>query len=59
MKENIERMLRWLEADYDLRQRKGSKKAWLTKAIGISGHNQTKGAIQTLKFILKEWEHHE
>lgn len=49
-------MLKWLEADYDLRHVKGIKKAWLTKAIGINGHNQTKGAIQTLKFILEGWE---
>jgi hypothetical protein len=56
MKENIEKMLRWLEADYDLRAKKGIKKAWLTKAIGINGQNQTKGAIQTLKFILEGWE---
>ena len=56
MKENIEKMLKWLEADYDLRHVKGTKKAWLTKKIGINGHNQTKGAILTLKFILEGWE---
>ena len=58
MKENIEKMLRWLEADNDLRRHKKgwAKKAWLTKEIGINGYNQTKGAIQALKFILEGWE---
>ena len=59
MKENIEKMLRWLEADQDMRKvRKvqSSRKAWLTKAIGISGANQMKGSIATLRFILEGWE---
>lgn len=56
MKENIEKMLAWLEADYALRDASKGRKAWLTKAIGISGHNQTKGAIATLKFIIEGWE---
>ncbi len=56
MKANIEKMLAWLEADYALRDASKGRKAWLTKAIGISGHNQTKGAIATLKFIIEGWE---
>ena len=56
MKENIEKMLAWLEADHALRDVSKGRKAWLTKSIGLSGHNQTKGAISTLKFILKGWE---
>jgi len=56
MKDNLEKMLKWLEADHDLKAMRGSRKAWLTKAIGINGHNQTKGAIKTLQFILNGWE---
>ena len=59
MKENIEKMLRWLEADQDMRKVRNvqsSRKAWLTKAIGISGANQMKGSIATLRFILEGWE---
>jgi len=56
MKKNLEKMLKWLEADHDLKAMRGSRKAWLTKAIGINGHNQTKGAIKTLHFILEGWE---
>lgn len=52
----VEQILRWLESDYDLRHKKGLKKAWLDKAIGISGHNQTKGAIKALKYIIAEWQ---
>ena len=39
MKENIEKMLAWLEADHALRGVSKGRKAWLTKSIGISGHN--------------------
>lgn len=56
-KEEIERILAWLELDHDLRKSSGRyniKKAWLTKKMGISGQNQTKGAIAALKFILGE-----
>jgi hypothetical protein len=58
MKKNVEKMLLWLESDLDLRRRYSNPagKAWLTKKIGISGANQMKGAIKTLKFILEEWE---
>ena len=59
MKENIEKMLRLMEADHDLRKSSGKynmKKAWLTKSIGISGANQMKGSIATLRFILEGWE---
>jgi hypothetical protein len=57
MKENIEKMLAWLESDLDLRKKHPhAGKAWLTKKIGINGQNQTKGAIATLKFILEEWK---
>ena len=55
MKENIEKMLRWLESDLDLNKMRKGRKAWLTKAIGINGANQTKGAIKTLRFILEGW----
>jgi len=52
---DIEKMLRWLESDLDLRRRHpNAGKAWLTKKIGISGANQMKGSIKTLKFILEE-----
>jgi len=56
MKENIEKMLRWMEADHDMRKMRGSRKAWLTKAIGINGANQMKGCIATLRFIVEGWE---
>jgi len=59
MKKNVEKMLRWLEADQEMRRvRKAlpGQKAWLTKAIGISGANQMKGSIATLRFLLEGWE---
>jgi len=56
MKKNIKRMLAWLEADYAMKDDSRGRKAWLTKAIGINGQNQTKGAIRTLKYIIKRWE---
>ena len=49
-------MLAWLEADYAMKDDSRGRKAWLTKAIGINGQNQTKGAIRTLKYIIKRWE---
>lgn len=56
MKENIEKMLRWLESDLDLNKMRKGRKAWLTKAMGINGANQTKGAIKALHFIIEGWE---
>lgn len=56
MKEIIENMLWWMEADHNMRKMRGGRKAWLTKAIGINGANQMKGCIATLRFILKEWD---
>ena len=59
MRDNVEKMVRWLELDSDLRRAtkiSSSRKAWLTKEMGISGANQTKGAIKALRFLLEGWE---
>jgi hypothetical protein len=59
MKEEVERLLNWLEADWEMRKcskTAASRKAWLTKTMGISGANQMKGAIKTLRFLLEGWE---
>ena len=54
--EDIKNMLKFLEANHDLKHIGKNKKNWLEKTVGINGANQRIGAINMLRYLLKAWE---